>query len=498
MKSGAAEKGFTLIEVLAALALFALVGSGLFAAYYMGNNAFKQESSQSDLQYNARKAMEDITYYAVQANPPLLTISGTNNNILSFEIDTQKVAYELAGNWLERKGPAPGSPQPVVEKIAEIEYTRLNDKTIIVRVKAADGSNSYELTHLVMPRAGNEKNAGIDPPGSHNIGKPGYIDGYSGDDAPVIANAEGGKLYTSKDDGKTWQLQDPNLFDLWGVKEVDINQLVVNGKTIVLVGEGVAEGRVAVSIDGGATWKDSLSLRTILSGIVIKEYNSIAYGNGTYVAVAASQIGRGRIAYSKDAVNWFLAESGPYETLWADYPFNSVFYGDKKFIAVGMNGELYYSADGENWKEGSTGTKKDLYSIVYNSMGGKYVAVGEGGTIITSVDGNKNWTAQKSNTTKKLNSVTWGTDQYIAVGNNGTILASKNGEKWVPIPLNDTAVELADKSIFVFQPAKAAFTGISCVYGRYVITVDPATTNNVKLVVQSADNGLTWQIQQVN
>lgn len=52
-----------------------------------------------------------------------------------------------------------------------------------------------------------------------------------------------------------------------------------------------------------------------------------------------------------------------------------------------------------------------------------FVAVGEGGTILTSPDG-ATWTVRSSGTSHSLGGVTYGNKTFVAVGDSGTILQS--------------------------------------------------------------------------
>jgi hypothetical protein len=54
---------------------------------------------------------------------------------------------------------------------------------------------------------------------------------------------------------------------------------------------------------------------------------------------------------------------------------------------------------------------------------GTFVAVGEGGTILTSPDG-VSWTARTSGTSNWLDGVAYGNGLFVAVGDRGTILTS--------------------------------------------------------------------------
>ncbi len=79
-----------------------------------------------------------------------------------------------------------------------------------------------------------------------------------------------------------------------------------------------------------------------------------------------------------------------------------------------------------------------LRAITYG--GGKFVAVGDHGTIITSTDG-YSWTSANSGTTARLTGVAGaftssdGNYQYAAVGSAGLILVSSNATTWTPLPL---------------------------------------------------------------
>ncbi len=86
------------------------------------------------------------------------------------------------------------------------------------------------------------------------------------------------------------------------------------------------------------------------------------------------------------------------------------------------------------WTIGHSGTTADLYDVTWGNN--EFVAVGSGGTILTSPDG-INWIVQYSGTPNNLYSVAYGACvicrggyTFIAVGDNGIILASPNGITW--------------------------------------------------------------------
>jgi hypothetical protein len=69
----------------------------------------------------------------------------------------------------------------------------------------------------------------------------------------------------------------------------------------------------------------------------------------------------------------------------------------------------------------------NLYGVAHG--GGRFVAVGDAGTIITSTDGT-NWWLVPSPTNRALRGVTFGNNRFVAVGDAGTALVSRNGTNW--------------------------------------------------------------------
>ena len=57
-------------------------------------------------------------------------------------------------------------------------------------------------------------------------------------------------------------------------------------------------------------------------------------------------------------------------------------YGNSLFVAVGDGGVILTSPDGVNWTARVSGTYNSLFGVTYGN--GTFVAVGDGGTILTS------------------------------------------------------------------------------------------------------------------
>ncbi len=109
------------------------------------------------------------------------------------------------------------------------------------------------------------------------------------------------------------------------------------------------------------------------------------------------------------------------------------FYGvgakASSFAAVGAGGAISTSSDGAlSWTSRVSGTTSLLLNFASGS--GLWVAVGDGGTIVTSVGG-ATWTVQTTPTNAMLRGVAYGNDVFVAAGAAGTILRSTDGSNWV-------------------------------------------------------------------
>ncbi len=111
----------------------------------------------------------------------------------------------------------------------------------------------------------------------------------------------------------------------------------------------------------------------------------------------------------------------------------------QKAVAVGDNGAIYSSSNGADWTRNTSGTTEWLRGVAYGN--GVFVAVGENGTILHG--SGSSWTAIESGTDEHLNRVRYrggnGAGRFYAVGNAGTVLTSSNGDApWSTIECGST------------------------------------------------------------
>ncbi|WP_221414169.1 immunoglobulin-like domain-containing protein [Paenibacillus sp. 598K] len=152
---------------------------------------------------------------------------------------------------------------------------------------------------------------------------------------------------------------------------------------------------------------------------------------------------------------------------------NGLTYGSGKYVAVGNSGTVVTSEDGVTWTRRTvSGVTQNLQSVIHEN--GKYVAVGQNSTIITSDDG-LTWTKRTVSGSQNLQSVTYGNGKFVAVGANGRVITSPDGTSWTVQTSNVTY----------------NLNGVTYGNGQYV------AVGYVGTVITSA-NAITWTAQTIN
>ncbi|MFP4165112.1 MAG: WD40/YVTN/BNR-like repeat-containing protein [Chitinispirillaceae bacterium] len=133
---------------------------------------------------------------------------------------------------------------------------------------------------------------------------------------------------------------------------------------------------------------------------------------------------------SQDSWSWQGISSG------TDSYLSSVTWGKQMFVAVGGDGTILSSADGEEWTEQNSGTESPLNDVIWGKD--QFMAVGRYGTVLTSPDGiewNKRptWILNPSGDEPDFKIALYGNGRYIVIG-NGVIVYSRDGIEWQKIP----------------------------------------------------------------
>jgi photosystem II stability/assembly factor-like uncharacterized protein len=272
-------------------------------------------------------------------------------------------------------------------------------------------------------------------------------------------------VFCSSTDGVNWNFQDKSVNRIWGITYGDgwfigvgdsgyifrsqdgqtYNEVVLDyydffhdvaagerrdqvpwKQFYVAVGHhGLGEskrGLVAYSSDHGATW-------TYADPGTKATLTAIAYGltdGSTRFVVVGSVPGDNDMAvikFSNDAGATWINHSygGSSEVL------GGVAYGNGRYIAVGQNGTIIYSPNGAAWYPAVSNTNDDLFGVAYGNF--IWVAVGERGRILYSNALGTSWTELVFDLYEYWYDVTFGDGRFVAVGDQ-KIITSTDGVNW--------------------------------------------------------------------
>lgn len=208
-------------------------------------------------------------------------------------------------------------------------------------------------------------------------------------------------------------------------------------------------------IDQGLFGEDMPSIGSVKMGYASPgdDYivaNGAMYNRSDYPVLAASSGEK------------FAIESGIYNLYWptigyelVNQPINDVATNGSVIVAVGPAGGFWRSADdGRSWVRGSTGVSASLSAIT--SGKGVFVAVGAGGTIVTSVNGTT-WVAATVGTAG-FNTVALLNNGFVATGAGGAIAYSSDGLTWATSTISAFSAGTINTTTFAFGLYIAAGT----------------------------------------
>lgn len=283
-------------------------------------------------------------------------------------------------------------------------------------------------------------------------------------DQRFVAVGNEGRIETSED-GVVWTTADSTLTGRF------FFDVVWSGEAFVAVGQG---GLIAASPDG-LSWELLLnSVNRTLFGIsfidsqfiavgdqVIARFDSLSLGgiDSLEVEVLATPPVVLYDVAANDSLRFAVGQRGTIlkavnDTTWEaiisglNAYFYAVEWSGTEFVAVGENGNVLTSPDGELWTLIST-FEDDLRGLSWDGM--QFYAVGLVGTILASPDG-LDWEPLPSGPNAILHGVAYDDSAFVAVGDGGTALVSQNGEVWTRWPTS-TASQLraitSDRDLFV-------------------------------------------------
>lgn len=202
-----------------------------------------------------------------------------------------------------------------------------------------------------------------------------------------------------------------------------------------LVGDHL--GKIYYTTDFG-TWTASTVPNTG------KQLNAMA-SNGTSAVAVGND---GTIWSTGDGVTWTAATTVPTTKHLLGVAFASGGINGVNWLAVGADGTLLLSSDANTWVAPATltglGTSTALNAVgfraavtftdastgnVLANYAATYVAVGDGGKVITSADG-VNWSLAAQNLTQDQNALSVSSSQFLSAGASGSVYTSPDGITW--------------------------------------------------------------------
>ena len=242
----------------------------------------------------------------------------------------------------------------------------------------------------------------------------GEINGATWTGSEYIAVGEDGLIATSTQ-GTDWQLQQQ-------AEQTNLYTVRWLGDEFFAIGYLGASMRSSNGID----WTPAVI------GDPFASWGGVARAN-TSVGERTVVVGyAGAVRVSADREHWNPSQMTPAP---GNIYMNDVAFGGGKFVAVGDLGTIYTSPDGDAWTWRPTATVTALNTVVYN--GSMFVAVGYdlwGGVILSSPDGIA-WTVRYSTTDPALHGprdVVWTGDAFVAAVAS-VAMASADGITWTTI-----------------------------------------------------------------
>lgn len=280
--------------------------------------------------------------------------------------------------------------------------------------------------------------------------------------------AVGVRSIATSADGINWTTKHSN--EGTEVLYQDLNAVAGNEDIIVAVGSGrdvfnpnsdpystATNGHALYSTDGGYTWNASDVIPKVNEGDY-PDLKDIVYGNGKFVAVGG--------------------------TFMSSYP-----YPEPSVVSTSIDGINWVSHDLYD----SLGLNGDLTQVFYDDT--QFIAVGEGGKIITSKDG-ENWIKQNSPTTNNLSGITKANGYFIATGVNEK-LASKDSINWEILDSSGAGEVVSIRNEFIALRSSYAFGDSDYTFGEIInneITIPKDTHPNLTLQV-GANSGDSFQVK---
>lgn len=203
----------------------------------------------------------------------------------------------------------------------------------------------------------------------------------------------------------------------FGLTNVALRQVIFDGQRFIAVGD---KGLIIDKAASDRVWNQRLGL--VYGDLTAIGYRSYYVGTTltyTYIAVGKE----GTVIRSEDLDTWSL----PIVTL-ANRTLNAITHYNGTWVAVGDGGQIITSTDdGLTWTLDNSTTTINLNDVVYYNQ---WIIVGDGGYVWTRADDSTTWTRYNVGASDSLRSIALINNIYYAVGARGTIATSLDATSW--------------------------------------------------------------------
>jgi hypothetical protein len=262
-------------------------------------------------------------------------------------------------------------------------------------------------------------------------------------------------------------------------------QVVAGDDSITDIQNTISWNQVSGATDYRVFWSETSGTVTTSSsvvGTVSSTFNYMTHniglvaGSTYYYKVQALSNGTGSVLSAE-------AKGTPQQAITGENLHDVVWNGTDMLVAVGDSGYIIHSTNGtvDDWSFASVnpvaGSGTTMSGVTW--YGNQFLAVGSGGTILTSADGDI-WTLRPPTPISvSLEGIVWTGDHYIVAGGSGNIFISSDASVWthasVPANVaNDTFNAVASNKSVLLADRVAVAVG----------------TNGV--ILSSNDDGATW------
>lgn len=184
----------------------------------------------------------------------------------------------------------------------------------------------------------------------------------------------------------------------------------------------------------------------------------------------------------------------------ADYStLRDVVKGNNIYVAVGDNGAIITSKDGNSWQEQDNVVSESLASVTYNPVNKLFYAVGDAGRIVSSSDG-VNWTIyDRLNPPVKLNSIMSVKGDEIAVGDSGNVfeIAVTSSKRGLIVNRALDTTESATSTAFNGSDMMIIGTSDGGLYYKTYSTFSTSNWNKSKLFANMPISDISYDVVEL-